>query len=360
MALTQRRPHAPGARGDSFKLTSWATTTSYSLGQPSATTLSPDDGASTSTTNSVAGTDPAPPPYSSVSRPFCPSIYLQIQAQGRPRFALPVAPKPTPIPVLSVSDPETGALDQTLYLSVRPKRNSGSSVLVRASERSTTAEEEEESSFSRTPMSATTYRFGPARYPRVRLCRRQDEDHHDDDDDDVFELAPRGLLSRSQTLRTRLGAFEWRYGTRSERAAAAATDSLLVMNRVARVSAAGAGREEVRTPVARLLRGDGLRTPGTERATAGNGGRLEVDFGALEPGGRQGGSGGGEGGVDVAGGHDMSGHVEEGVGSSESDTAQHAQPLRMCFGLVLSFVFDILLRPRDTRVNECCVLLRLV
>ena len=54
--------------------------------------------------------------------------------------------------------------------------------------------------------------------------------------------------------------------------------SLLLLERVE-----GEGKGEVRTLVARFVRGEETRTPGTEASHAGNGGRLEM---ALERGER--------------------------------------------------------------------------
>ncbi len=100
---------------------------------------------------------------------------------------------------------------------------------------------------------------------------------------DVFQARPRGLLTRAQTFRTRLGVFEWRYAGRQERKAAEA-NSLLVLDRVVRVFSArnsgdaGEADEEERRPVAWLVRNGEVRSPGSSASSAGNGGRLLVDL----------------------------------------------------------------------------------
>mgnify|MGYP001564119744 FL=1 len=70
--------------------------------------------------------------------------------------------------------------------------------------------------------------------------------------------------------------YEWRYGSKSERHGVegergGACNSLLLLERVE-----GEGKEEVRTMVARFVRGEETRTPGTKASHAGNGGRLEM------------------------------------------------------------------------------------
>jgi hypothetical protein len=126
---------------------------------------------------------------------------------------------------------------------------------------------------------------------------------------DSFTITSLGLLTRAVSFRTRLGTFQWRYASRREREALALSmqgsnnnnnnnnksndmdvASLLVLERVVRVAhahnAAGGSRgskskvkeEEVRTVVAHFVRGDGTRTEGSSRSSAGNGGRLLMDL----------------------------------------------------------------------------------
>lgn len=76
--------------------------------------------------------------------------------------------------------------------------------------------------------------------------------------------------------------YEWRYGSKSEKRGVEGERGegchcLILLERVE-----GEGKGEVRTLVARFVRGEETRTPGTKKSHAGNGGRLEM---ALERGG---------------------------------------------------------------------------
>jgi hypothetical protein len=185
-------------------------------------------------------------------------------------------PKPVPIPILSIS-PEDGSSsasqEEPRFTSVRPQRGSGSCYLVSGE----------------TVLSTTTYRFGPGKPPVVSLFLPAQ--HHDTDGEgsqppepwDTFLVQSTSLVSRSQRIRnTRLGTFEWRYASRGERKVLNA-NSLLVCERVVRVAVAGGMKEEeVRRPVAMLVRSDETRSPGSSASSAGNGGRLLVDLGAWD------------------------------------------------------------------------------
>ncbi|OAA67834.1 hypothetical protein SPI_00029 [Niveomyces insectorum RCEF 264] len=140
---------------------------------------------------------------------------------------------------------------------------------------------------------------------------------------DTFSVEGTSLLSRAKRVRTRLGTFEWRYAGRAERKAVEREmrgpnnssrktnggnladdddehddndddddniNSLLVLDRVIKVYgsmdgggpcfASAGGPQEVRRPVARLIRSRALRSPGSTASSAGNGGRLQIDLGA--------------------------------------------------------------------------------
>ena len=236
-------------------------------------------------------TESEPPAYSESTR-FTPTLQLQIQTPGKAAISLPVPPRPDPVPVFAVgSDGTILDAQAPAYISFRPTRGSGSCFLVAGDD----AEQ--------APLSTTTYRFGPGRPPRVTLLSNrsvlpigeeagsssmvgnvdQGEEAADAASWDSFELTSRSLLSRAVRFRTRLGTFEWRYASRKERKAVGA-DSLLVLDRVVRIfnSATAPGahekEEEVRTPVAQLLRNAEYRSPGSRPSSAGNGGRLLVDL----------------------------------------------------------------------------------
>ncbi|KAH7155244.1 hypothetical protein B0J13DRAFT_221399 [Dactylonectria estremocensis] len=183
---------------------------------------------------------------------------LQIQTKGQPLMRLPLPPRPDPIYVFGVAP--TGELDEAEYVSVRPTRGSGSCFLARAGDP------------TQTPVCTTTYRFGPNRPPKIQLLEADCGS-----EEIVFEC--KGSFTRATAMRTPLGTFEWRYSTRAERRAAGPdVDSLLMLDRTTTVSLAG-GRSEVRRrKVGQLVRAGGLRTEGTRRSTAGNGGRLMLDL----------------------------------------------------------------------------------
>lgn len=185
-----------------------------------------------------------------------PTHTYQVESSGHPLLALPLAPRPSPIGVFAVQP--DGSLGPLAYQSLRHARCSGDSVLVRADDPLALA-----------PLCSTTYRFGPGRPPRIQLqgelARRGGGE--------AFEVAGEGVCTRAHTVRTHLGTLRWRYAGRRETKAAGAS-SLLVLERVT-----GVGAAERRTRIAQLVRSEALRTPGTTRATAGNGGRLLVDLG---------------------------------------------------------------------------------
>lgn len=226
----------------------------------------------------------SPPPYTS-SHTFLPTIHLQVQTPGKPWLCLPIPPKPVPIPIFDVNPNEGTLSTEPRYVSIRPERGSGSSYLVPGS-----------SPESSKPLSTTTYRFGPGKPPVVSLfLPTQDRDRQgsgssggqaeaEEEAWDTFPIHSTSLLSRSQRLHhTRLGTFEWRYASRSERNAIKA-NSVLVLERVVRVAVAGGKEEEDRRTVALFVRSEETRTPGSSASSAGNGGRLMVDLGAWEEG----------------------------------------------------------------------------
>jgi hypothetical protein len=123
---------------------------------------------------------------------------------------------------------------------------------------------------------------------------------------DTFPLTSLGLLTRAVSFHSpRLGGtFHWRYASRRERHAAALTQhhlncgdggeisSLLILERVVRIATAAqtipgastGAQQELRTPVAHFLRGEGYRSPGSSGSSAGNGGRLVMDLSLWETG----------------------------------------------------------------------------
>jgi hypothetical protein len=114
------------------------------------------------------------------------------------------------------------------------------------------------------------------------------------DEEDTFLLQGTSIFTRTVTFTSvRFGTFVWRYGWRPERARVSritgvGCDNLIVLDKIDMVEN-GKGKKVQRvTQVARLIRGEETRTPGTWKSTVGNGGRLEI-FGVEE----------GEGGMDA-------------------------------------------------------------
>lgn len=98
-----------------------------------------------------------------------------------------------------------------------------------------------------------------------------------DDDLGAVEVECRGKWTSKVVGFEYLGrAFEWRYGDKKERLRASSEcegeniDSVLILEHV--------GLDGRRKAVARLIRGEDSRTPGTKKSDAGNGGRLELSF----------------------------------------------------------------------------------
>lgn len=215
---------------------------------------------------------------------FNPTKRFQIETTGHPLIALPFPPKPTPIPVYNVSG--TGQVENLAYTSLRDARSSSNScVLIQADDN--------------LPVCTTTYRFGPSRPPKLLVFPSALPQEPIFTSNEVatllkseppaglepIEVHSDGYTTRSQTLRTPLGTFNWRYGTRTERReASTCASSLLVLEKLTTVSVPTGKnkkhREETRRKrVAQLIRSDEVRTEGSTKRTAGNGGRLEVDLG---------------------------------------------------------------------------------
>jgi hypothetical protein len=202
---------------------------------------------------------------SSAATDFYPTRQLQIQASGFPLISLPLPPQPDPIYIFNVAP--TGDIEEAEYVSIRPARNSGSCFLARANDH------------TQKPLCTTTYRFGPGKPPKIRLETEVSQNRQVED----IEISGKGVLTRSVVLRTHLGTFEWRYSSRAERRAAQASvgeqvDCLLILDQVMKVAVAGGKQEERRRKVGQFVRSSGLRTPGSKKSTAGNGGRLMLDL----------------------------------------------------------------------------------
>lgn len=162
---------------------------------------------------------------------------------------------------ISVYRVESG---QAEYVSIREKKSSNSCALVRTSDQDRT-------------LISTIYRFGPGRHPKMHIVPDNAKVSVDaalankSIPGEEVEVKSRSFTSRAQVIDTALGKYQWRYGSRQERAACNA-DSLLIMERTDG------------TRIAQLVRNAELRTPGTVRYSGGNGGRLMIDLHAWENG----------------------------------------------------------------------------
>lgn len=196
---------------------------------------------------------------------FHPTCSMQIDNQGLPIIALPLAPRPYPIPVYAVD--ATGSTGTKLYESIRESRGSGNAILFRGGDQ-------------QQPVCSTTYRFGPGRPPKIRLLTLDTDITSLSDEPpagvEEFEVQGRGYMTRAVSIRTHLGTFEWRYAGKAERREVDA-NSLLVLEQVTQIALEGGKTEKKRRRVAQLVRNSEYRTRGSGWSTAGNGGRLMMD-----------------------------------------------------------------------------------
>ncbi|ETS74714.1 hypothetical protein PFICI_13198 [Pestalotiopsis fici W106-1] len=167
--------------------------------------------------------------------------------------------------------------EQPEYISVRPKKNSNSCALVRGDDP------------AQTPLISTVYRWGPGRDPHMRIygpneqisvADAVDKDKHIANE---FEVKTHFITSRSASMVSPFGKFEWRYGKRSEKKEYAA-DSLLVCDRLdspnAPTNASSSSKKDSRVRIAQLIRNEEYRAQGSKkRWVGGNGGRLMLDLG---------------------------------------------------------------------------------
>ncbi|KAI9149001.1 hypothetical protein HJFPF1_11045 [Paramyrothecium foliicola] len=240
----------------------------------------------TQTASSSTSESGPPPAYSYVtgqastsaqgsSAGFVATTQLQIQATGIGNCSSLSMPRPDPIPVYrlqtgtSANYPDAQA---PAYLSLRLKRSSNSCGLVRASEP------------DGTPLIATIYRWGPGRRPRMRILPPtpsisiEDAINADDVNCEMVEVRSRSVFSRAQKIETSFGTFQWRYGSREERREAFDANSLLILEKTDQRTWEKSSKEDKPMRIAQFVRNDDLRTPGTHKYMAGNGGRLMVDL----------------------------------------------------------------------------------
>lgn len=166
--------------------------------------------------------------------------------------SLPIPPKTLETPIFTVGP--TGRCEVPVYISIRPLRTKGHCDLIRAEDE------------TRTPIATTRYRLGPSADPVVEIL-----DYAAGRTEFTMETR---WTSRTLAFGFGRRRFEWRYGGRKERKRVAEArgegcDNLLILEWV---------MGDERRQVARLVRGEETRTPGTKKSNAGNGGRLELSL----------------------------------------------------------------------------------
>lgn len=218
--------------------------------------------------DSIAGASVSP-----ATANFALTTQLQIHATGVTSSSSLCSQHLVPIPVFRI-DPGTPTAgieySEPEYLSLRLKKNSNSCALVRGLDP------------NRTPLNATVYRWGPGRSPRIRILPHhssasvEEAINSENLECDVFEVQSRSIVSRSRSIATSFGTFQWRYGSRSEKQETFDASSLLILEKIDGLSAKGSKKQGIR--VAQFIRNDEFRTPGTNKYMAGNGGRLMLDL----------------------------------------------------------------------------------
>lgn len=192
------------------------------------------------------------------STPFVPSHTLQIQTPAIGCFRLPLPPRALETRIFSAS----GTL---AYTSASESRWKGNCTLQRVTNDAKGMED----------VATTEYSFGCFRDPVVRLG---DGDAKDDEREEIV-IKRKGMWTRSVGFESSGQGrfFEWRYGTKSERAVAGKdVDFLLILEKTTTNSEK---EEEEKIKIAQLIRGKETRTPGSNKTSAGNGGLLEMNLG---------------------------------------------------------------------------------
>ncbi|KAF9878586.1 hypothetical protein CkaCkLH20_04078 [Colletotrichum karsti] len=212
-------------------------------------------------------------PPSPTTDSFTPTAQFQIETSGKQWFSLPTGTRPDPIPVFRVEYGSWSQYSQPVYTSLRFSRGDSSCHLVRDSDE------------SQTPVCTTLYRFGPGKPPVFRLPKSPSPSSSGETSPGAAEsegvdlqIFSKSVTSRTQVLKTPYGTLRWRYASSKERAAVEGADELLVCELMEKVATKSFKMEEKTTRIAQLVRGEGTRTRGTGRSTAGNGGRLMMDL----------------------------------------------------------------------------------
>ncbi|KUJ12227.1 uncharacterized protein LY89DRAFT_738843 [Mollisia scopiformis] len=239
---------------------------------------------STNTTTTLPDYD-SPPDYSSIDtttkdvsflksqaleQSFIPTSILQIQAQGKVAYASIGSPaKELETPIIDPNNANIGPK----YTSIRAQKNSGNCVLVQGGKHGQEGVQ----------VASTTYKWGPGKPPVIRISKtlqpveEKEVQGFSNHETDEFELHSKSMFKRTVFFDSqRWGHFEWRYADRKERAIADTSGNKSINNLLVLEKVVGNGHMEQRIKVAQLVRGEGTRTPGTSKNSAGNGGQLEM------------------------------------------------------------------------------------
>ncbi|KAJ5407651.1 hypothetical protein N7509_001534 [Penicillium cosmopolitanum] len=183
------------------------------------------------------------------STSFNPTRSLAVNSRGIGAFRLPIPSRETEI---AIQNPD----GSDAYISTRDKLWSGNCVLSHPKQGN---------------LIRTDYFFGPNREPILRLLQ-------------TSSVLPDEVKVTGQwtSRRTRFAMpdgqeYEWVYA--KEKTDGQRTNLLVL--RAVNHNVKGEGKLEHRQ-IAQLVRGAETRTPGTSRCTAGNGGELQMDEGAME------------------------------------------------------------------------------
>lgn len=179
---------------------------------------------------------------------FHPTRTLTVDARGVSCLRLPLSSSQTEI-TIALADGSTG------YVSTRDKRWSGNCIL---------------SHPKLGDLIRTDYFFGPSRDPVLRLLQTSSVIPE--------ELRVSGRwTSRSAHFTMPNGTeYEWAYA--KQKVPDGRKLNLIVLHAIC---LDGKEQKPEHRPVAQLVRSSGTRAPGTSRCTAGNGGELQIDDGAL-------------------------------------------------------------------------------
>lgn len=206
--------------------------------------------------------------HSSSPNIFPPTNELQIEALGYTTNQALSGTKT--LENISIYNVENSTPTNPKYTSIRLNRNSNSCALVRVSD-------------PQNALISTIYRWGPGRHPRMHILPPDAEisveqaiNVDTSNLGDSVEVKSRSIISRAQVFDTSFGKFEWRYGTRDEKRSCNA-DSLLILERMDRGVLNGV-KSKSGAQIAKLVRNDQFRTPGSVRYSGGNGGRLVMDL----------------------------------------------------------------------------------